>query len=80
MSILQEISVVRTQVTHLRLLVLRQPQISWRLVPLPVGPRAENPVYRTAQCAQTDECYAYAVSGSVPWLSVIYHMSASSDF
>jgi hypothetical protein len=52
---LQLISVVRTQIPQLHLLIRRQPHVSDALLPLPVLPRAHDEIRHTAQRTQTYE-------------------------
>lgn len=53
--LLQQIPIIRTQIPHLRLFKLRQPQIPRRLFPRPVLPEHTRSIDQTARRTQANE-------------------------
>lgn len=59
----QQISIIGTHIPPLRLLILRQPQIPRRLVPLPVLPGNAHGIHETTRRRQTYEGDADTIPG-----------------
>ena len=66
-SLLQEIPVVRTHVALLRLLKLRQTQIPWAPIPVPILHPTCREIDTAAQRTQANKSDTYAIPGFETW-------------